>query len=342
MMIKALDTIAEQEAWSRQATLTKPQGSLGRLEHIACWFAARQGCAIPNVLQPHITIFAADHGVSAEGVSAFPAVVTSEMIKNFARGGAAINVLAKQSKASLSVVDVGVQYDVSDVEGIVHAKVSEGTENLLHQAAMTTDQCRQAMQVGRKQAMQAIEQGCNVLIAGDMGIANTTASACLICLFTGRTAAEVVGRGTGIDDAAYQLKIKVVEQAIQRVALAQVKPEHYLHELGGLEIAAMCGFYLEAAVQGVPIMIDGFISAAAALAAQCLEAEVHAWMLASHVSQESGHIFALNQLGLAPLIDFKLRLGEGSGAALVLPLLQSAVALHREMATFDSAGISSQ
>lgn len=340
MTVKAWSASIEQEAQNHQNSLTKPQGSLGKLEEIACWFASRQGKRIPDPLQPHIAIFAADHGVTSEGISAFPAVVTGEMVKNFSRGGAAINVLARQVNATISVVDVGVIADLSDEKGIVHAKVRAGTTNLLHEAAMSEEECLKAMDIGRQEARKAIIQGANILVAGDMGIGNTTASACMICLFTGHTPEEVVGHGTGIDDQTYNHKVNIVSRATKRIRDKQSVPEHYLREAGGLEIAAICGFYLEAASQGIPVIIDGFITSAAALAAQSIERDAADWMLASHISKENGHIYALEQLQLTPLIDFNLRLGEGSGAALILPLLQSSLALHREMATFEGAGVS--
>jgi len=338
MTVVKIDTSAQAAAGKHQDSLTKPQGSLGRLEDIACWFAARQGKAVPDMLRAHICVFAGDHGVVEEGVSAFPSVVTAEMLKNFAAGGAAINVLAKQHGASLSVVDVGVQSDVSTVEGVVHAKVRMGTGNITKESAMTEWDYWQAVSVGEEQAEQAIADGANVLIAGDMGIGNTTASAALICELALLTPEQVVGRGTGVDDASYQLKVTAVRRALQR---AQHTPsKDAMRELGGLEIAAMAGFYRASARLGVPVLLDGFISAAAALAAITWDARIAGWMLATHVSQEKGHALALNALGLEPLLDMEMRLGEGSGAALILPLLQSAIALHRDMATFDSAGVS--
>ena len=340
MAIKAWSAVTEQEARNHQNILTKPQGSLGRLEDIACWIASRQNQVKPSLLVPHIAVFAADHGVTTEGISAFPSVVTTEMLKNFANGGAAINILAKRASASLAIIDVGVMHDVSFILGVSHKKVAFGTNNLLNQAAMLESECSQAIDVGREEAKKAIQQGANILIAGDMGIGNTTSSACLICLYTNQPVEHVVGYGTGISKDTYTHKLQVVNQAIQRVKTLDSPPHHYLQELGGLEIAAMCGFYLEAASQGVPVIIDGFIASAAALAAQQLEPEISQWMLASHVSQEQGHILALNKLNLKPLLDFNMRLGEGSGAALILPLLQSAIALHNNMATFESADIS--
>jgi len=333
-----LNMKAAAEAW--QAQLTKPRGSLGRLEVIACWFAARQGKVIPDPLQPHIAVFAGDHGVCAEGVSAYPSVVTGEMVKNFVRGGAAINVLARQAGAALDVVDVGVSTDLSDVAGIVHANVRHGSGNLLTEPAMQPDELATAIQAGRDVAQRAIDSGANLLIAGDMGIGNTTASACLICRLTDAQPESVVGYGTGVDDAGRARKIAVVSAALHRVA--ELPDSTILQQLGGLEIAAMAGYYLQAAAAGVPVVVDGFIAAAAALTARVIEPDIAQWMLASHVSEEQGHQLALNALGLEPLIDFGLRLGEGSGAALVLPLLQSAIALHREMATFEDAGVTDQ
>lgn len=337
MTIAQVNSDIEQQARMHQNMLTKPQGALGRLEDIACWFAARQGRVTPDMLVPHVAVFAGDHGVCDEGVSAFPSVVTGEMVKNFAAGGAAINVLARQCGASMSVVNVGVASDVSEVESVVQAMVRGGTANLLNGPAMSAVECADAIKVGRNTASKAMAQGANLLIAGDMGIGNTTASACLICKLTGADPEAVVGRGTGVNDAGRARKVAVVEQALKRIA--DMDGQGVLHQVGGLEIAAMAGFYLQAAESGVPVLVDGFIAAAAALAARTIEPEVSLWMLASHVSQESGHTLALEALGISPLIDFEMRLGEGSGAALVVPLLQSAIALHNEMATFESAGV---
>jgi len=337
LSVRQIHIDIEQQARAHQNNLTKPCGALGRLEDNACWFAARQGKALPDPLQPHIAVFAGDHGVTSEGVSAYPSVVTGEMVKNFARGGAAINVLARQCNASLAVVDVGVASDLTEVDGIVHANVRHGTANLLHEATMSDHECAAAITVGREAANQAIATGANLLIAGDMGIGNTTASACLICRLAKATPESVVGFGTGIDDSARRQKVQIVSRALERVST--LTDDKLLQQVGGLEIAAMAGFYLQAAESGVPVLIDGFIAAAAGLAARVIEPDAHNWMLASHVSHENGHALALDALGLSPMIDLKMRLGEGSGAALVVPLLQSAIALHNEMATFESAGV---
>jgi nicotinate-nucleotide--dimethylbenzimidazole phosphoribosyltransferase len=336
-MVHAINQQAAKAALAHQAQLTKPQGALGRLEDLACWFAARQGKTIPDALRPRIAVFAADHGVVAEGVSAFPSVVTGEMVKNFAAGGAAINVLARQCEAQLVIVDVGVAVDCSNIAGVIHRRVQAGTANICHEPAMSKQACLQAMKAGREQAQQAHADACNLLIAGDMGIGNTTASAAIICALTGLSPETVVGNGTGVDEEGRKRKVQAVKRAITRAGDAT---DDVLWQLGGLEIAAICGCYLEAAKLGIPVVVDGFIATAAALVAQQQQAKVVDWMLASHISQEQGHLAALQTLGLTPLIDFSLRLGEGSGAALVVPLLQSAIALHRDMASFEAAGVS--
>jgi len=338
MSVAKINLQALKEARQYQNSLTKPQGALGTLEDVACWFAARQGKAIPDPIRSHICIFAGDHGVVAEGVSAFPSVVTGEMVKNFVAGGAAINVLARQCGATLSIVDVGVASDMSQIEGIIHANVRAGSRNIVEEAAMSEEEYQQAIRVGEEQAKQAIANGANLLLAGDMGIGNTTPSAALICELALLPAELVVGHGTGIDDVAYQVKVRAVRSALRR---AKDTPfSEVLRELGGLEIAAMAGYYQAAAKAGIPVLLDGFISTAAALAAVAWDARIAGWMLASHTSQELGHKKALEALGLEAMIDFNLRLGEGSGAGLVIPLLQSAIALHREMATFEGAGVS--
>ncbi|RMH61345.1 MAG: nicotinate-nucleotide--dimethylbenzimidazole phosphoribosyltransferase [Zetaproteobacteria bacterium] len=339
MEIPAIDQQTWEAARAHQAQLTKPTGALGRLEELACWFAARQGKAVPDLLRPAIVVFAADHGVAREGVSAYPREVTAQMVRNFAAGGAAINVLARRCDAKLSIVDVGVDADLSDVDMLEHAKVrAHGSGNIAREPAMNDAQYWEAVGIGEEMAARAIAAGANLLIAGDMGIGNTTPSAAVICALTGAAPEQVVGRGTGVDDATYGRKLAVVEQALARAD--GTLSRDVLRELGGLEIAAMAGFYRAAARHGVPVLLDGFISAAAALAALAWDVRVSGWMLASHVSAEAGHRLALRELGLAPLLDFGMRLGEGTGAALAVPLLNAALALHREMATFASAGVS--
>ncbi|MFC3532163.1 nicotinate-nucleotide--dimethylbenzimidazole phosphoribosyltransferase [Vogesella facilis] len=335
--IPAPDLAARHAAAARQQQLTKPAGSLGKLEELAITLAGLQGRDIPQPLQPAITVFAGDHGVCADGVSAYPPEVTAAMVANFVHGGAAISVLARANQTRLEVVDAGVAADLAALP-IVHAKVRAGSGNIRREPAMSAEQCAAALEVGRMAARRAIADGANLLIAGDMGIGNTTPSAALICRLSGHSPEAIVGRGTGVGDTALAHKRQVVADALARVA-PDLDGQALLAELGGLEIAAIAGFYLEGAAQGVPLLLDGFISTAAALAAQAIDPDLTPWLLASHCSQETGHALALAALGLSPLLDFGLRLGEGSGAALAIPLLQQAIALHAGMATFAEAGV---
>ncbi|WP_028535809.1 nicotinate-nucleotide--dimethylbenzimidazole phosphoribosyltransferase [Paludibacterium yongneupense] len=337
--IAAPDAHAANAALARQGVLTKPAGSLGQLEALACRFAGWQGRERPGALKPAITVFAADHGVTVEGVSAFPASVTGQMVQNFVAGGAAICVLARQIDARLEIIDCGVASDMSALP-VTHARIAAGSGNLRREAAMSTEQASTALAIGRDAARRAIADGATLLIAGEMGIGNTTPSAALICRLTGHTPATIVGRGTGVDDAGLALKTRVIADALLRIADRELDGIALLAEIGGFEIGAMAGYYLEAAAQGVPVLIDGFISSAAALSAAAIVPASRDWMLASHVSQETGHRLALEALELQPLVDLGLRLGEGSGAAICVPLLQLAIAVHDGMATFAEAGVS--
>jgi nicotinate-nucleotide--dimethylbenzimidazole phosphoribosyltransferase len=340
------DTRAESAARARQQQLTKPPGSLGRLEELACWFAARSGNPIPQIDRAEIFVFAADHGVAARGVSAFPQSVTGQMVANFASGGAAINVLASLEDCRIEVVDVGVAGNLELPRTVRNEKVRSGTRDLFAEAAMTDEELTAALSVGERCAREAIQRGAQLLIAGDMGIANTTSAACLICALTSAPAEQIVGRGTGVDDMGLARKREVVTAALARTRAAIRVPEsdptyarQVFAHLGGFEIAAMAGFYIEAARNAVPVLLDGYISGAAALAAARLEPGALRWMLASHKSAEGGHAIALQALGLTPLIDLGMRLGEGSGAALTLPIIKAALSLHRNMATFAQAGV---
>jgi nicotinate-nucleotide--dimethylbenzimidazole phosphoribosyltransferase len=345
------DVRAETAARARQQQLTKPPGSLGRLEELACWFAARLSSPTPQISRSEIFVFAADHGVAARGVSAFPQSVTAQMLGNFANSGAAINVLAALEGCRIEVVDVGVAGDPELPPGVRNERVRPGTRDLFAEAAMTEDELAAAVNVGERCAREAVQRGVQLLIAGDMGIANTTAAACLICAFTGALPEQVVGRGTGVDDVGLARKREVVAAALARARAAAgaaasgsgtdriAAARQMFAQVGGLEIAAMAGLYTEAARNGVPVLLDGYISAAAALAAVRLEPGILPWMLASHRSAETGHSVALQALGLDPLVDLGMRLGEGSGAALTLPIIKAALALHRNMATFAQAGV---
>ncbi len=343
--MKPISSTIAQAAQARQAQLTKPAGSLGRLEDLAIWFAGRTGNAIPKRLQAAICIFAADHGVAVEGVSAFPAEVTAQMVVNFINGGAAISVLAREQNAALSIIDVGVKSPYPAPHIGAHGKlfrspVCAGTANLRITAAMSVAECQKAWQIGSGSATHAIENAKNILIGGEMGIANTTAAAALICALSDAAPEDIVGLGTGIQAAVHLHKIQVVKDALIRAkAAGATTAQDWLREVGGLEIAALAGFYTTAAEAGVPVLLDGFITTAAALVAVRANPLVGDWLLASHASQEQGHRAALAALNLQPLLDLGLRLGEASGAALALPLIQSALTLHREMATFAEAGV---
>lgn len=330
-----------QAAADHQNQLTKPPGALGQLESLAIWFAARQGQVRPQALRAAITVFAGDHGVTAQGVSAFPAAVTAEMVRNFARGGAAINVLARAHGAALAIVDVGVASGLEPLPGVRSARVRAGTADFTQTAAMSRADAIAALEVGRAQAAAAIETGANLLIAGEMGIGNTTAAAALLAALAGGSGADWVGAGTGVDAAGIERKRIAVDAALTRAAgESPADAIDWLAQVGGLEIAAMAGYYLESAARGVPVLVDGFITTAAALAAARIAPQAQDWMLAAHGSAERGHARALEALGLTPLLSLQLRLGEASGAALALPLLAAAITLHNEMATFASAGVS--
>ncbi len=339
--IAPLDRDAEARARARQDRLVKPRGALGRLEDVACWFAARQGREIPEPLRVAITVFAGDHGVALRGVSAYPREVTAQMLAGFAGGGAAVNALARGLDARLTVVDVGVAAPRVHRFGVVDARIRDGTADLVAGPAMTESEMRSAVEAGARCADADAEAGATLLIAGDMGIGNTTAASALVCAFTGEAPERIVGLGTGIEPTRRAFKVEVVGAALARARAAQpADAAAWLAQLGGLEIAAIAGYLLRAAERGVPVLLDGFISAAAALAAQGLAPRVTDWLLASHRSAEQGHDVALARLGLVPLLDLGMRLGEGSGAAVTVPLLQAALRLHREMATFAAAGVS--
>jgi nicotinate-nucleotide--dimethylbenzimidazole phosphoribosyltransferase len=355
--IPAPDAQAEAAARARQLQLTKPPGSLGRLEELACWFAGRLGQPVPQLARCEIFVFAADHGVAGRGVSAFPQAVTGQMLSNFAGGGAAINVLARLEDCRIEVVDVGVVTADDPPAGVRSLRVRAGSRDLCSEAAMTSEELQEALGAGARCAREAVERGAQLLIAGDMGIANTTSAACLICALTGAPLEQVVGRGTGIDDAGLARKVRVIGSALARVrahlgpaasltasvpARLQVTPQlarQVFAQLGGLELAAMAGLYIEAARHAVPVLLDGYISGAAALGAVAMEPGARPWMLASHRSAESGHAVALEALGLQPFLDLGMRLGEGSGAALALAIIRAALALHQQMATFAAAGV---
>lgn len=319
--------------------LTKPPGSLGVLEDIVVQLAALQGCERPALRRVWISVFAADHGVAAEGVSAFPQAVTGEMVRNFAGGGAAISVLARALGATLDVVTLGTVNDPGEVDGVVRAVIAPSTANFCEQPAMEHAQLQAALQAGADRVAQALDAGADLFIGGEMGIANTTAATALACALLDEAPAQLAGAGTGLDGAGIARKVDVIERALRRHAGAR-DPLEQLRCLGGFEIAALAGAYIAAAQSRVPVLVDGFIATAAALCAVRLNPGVRDWLLFSHRSHERGHARLLDAVQARPLVDLGLRLGEGSGAAVAVPLLQMACALHANMATFAQAGVS--
>ncbi|PMR78739.1 nicotinate-nucleotide--dimethylbenzimidazole phosphoribosyltransferase [Billgrantia endophytica] len=320
--------------------LTKPPGSLGRLESLAVTLATITGEAFPRVTPPGVLVFAADHGVAAEGVSAFPQAVTGQMVANFLAGGAAINVFARQIGARLEVIDVGVAAELpGQAPEFVDEKVRFGTANFVERDAMTRAEAERAVEVGIRAAKRAIEGGCRCLIVGEMGIANTTASSALLAVLTGEPVANLIGPGTGIPESRLSHKQAIIERAIRARAPDRQDPMDMLAKLGGLEIAAMTGAYLGGASRRLPLLVDGFIATVAALLACRLNPVVRDYLIFAHRSSEPGHVKALVALGGEPLLDLELRLGEGTGAALAFPLLTAATGMLADMATFEAAGV---
>jgi nicotinate-nucleotide--dimethylbenzimidazole phosphoribosyltransferase len=338
--VRPWDASALAAARDRQARLTKPPGSLGVLEDVSVQLAGLAGRCPPPLPEPAaVAVFAADHGVHAQGVTPWPQEVTAQMVANFLAGGAVINALAAQTGAEVVVVDVGVAAELDAVDGLLARKVRRSTADLSVGPAMTRDEAVRAVEVGIGVARDLVAGGARCLLTGDMGIANTTASAALIAAFTGASPATVTGRGTGVDDATLARKVDVVERALDRHRPDPADPVGVLAAVGGLEHAGLAGFLLGAAAARTPVILDGVIACSAGLVAQALAPDVTAAMIAGHRSVEPGATVALSALGLTPLVDLDLRLGEGSGAALALPLVQSAARVLRDVATFDSAGV---
>lgn len=337
-----LDHTATAEAAALHDRLAKPRGALGRLEDVGIHLAGIAGTCPPPVPDPvAVVVFAGDHGVLAEGVTPWPQEVTAQMVAAFCAGGAAINVLARQVGARVTVVDVGVAADLDPAPGLLLRKVRPGTANLATGPAMTVDEAAQALDVGAEVAAAVVAGGARCLVTGDMGIGNTTASAAVIAALTGRAAVDVTGRGTGIDDDTWRRKVSVVERALARTGPVDDQLA-VLASLGGLEIAALAGFVLGGAAARVPVVVDGVIALAGALVAAALAPGCVDYCLAGHRSTEPGATAALDHLGLAPLLDLGLRLGEGTGACLAVPVVQAAARILGEMATLDGAGVTSK
>lgn len=337
---RPVNVAAREQAAAHQQQLTKPAGSLGQLEQLAVTLAGLQGRERPGVGLPWIAIFAGDHGVVEEGVSAFPQAVTGQMLRNFVAGGAAISVLARQLEAQLEVIDLGTAVPLESLPGVQHLQLGAGTANLARAAAMTVEQCEGALYAGRASVRRAVAAGAELFIGGEMGIGNTTAAAALACALLGQPASALVGPGTGLDAGGVAHKEQVIERALALHAAQLHEPWQVLQRLGGFEIAALTGAYLACAQEGLPVLVDGFICTVAALCAVRLNPACRDWLLFAHRGAEPGHRLLLEALEAEPLLQLGLRLGEGSGAALAVPLLRLACALHNQMATFAEAAVS--
>jgi len=333
--LEPLDAGAMERARARNARLTKPAGSLGHLEEVGVHLAGiARSCPPPIPARPAVAVFAADHGVAASGVTPWPQEVTAQMVANFVRGGAAINAIARQVGAAVHVVDVGVAGPLDGLAGVRDHKVRRGTDDIALGPAMNAGEALAALDVGSQVAHTLVAQGADLLVTGEMGIGNTTPSAALVAALTGCPPVQVTGRGTGIDDAMLARKIDVVTAAVER-ARQHPEPLAVLAEVGGLELAALAGFVAGAAAQRVPVVVDGVIACAALLAAEALAPGVAAHALAGHRSVEPAASVVLDRLGMRPLLDLELRLGEGTGACLAVPIVQAAARVLTEMATFD-------
>jgi nicotinate-nucleotide--dimethylbenzimidazole phosphoribosyltransferase len=344
------EIVAPDPKWLQQArlhldNLTKPLGSLGRLKDIAARFVAIRNGQIDGPIKKGAYVFAADHGIVAEGVSAYPKEVTRQMVLNFLQQGAAINVLARLHDAELTIVDVGVDADFGDLPGLLQRKVRSGTRNMLHEPAMTEEEMLRALQVGLQLATGAHEKGQTLVAVGEMGIGNTTSASAITAVLTRQAPAAVTGKGAGLEKSAQEHKIRVVDAILRKhfgeiPYSSEVLPLEVLRCVGGLEIAAIVGLVLGAAHYRIAVVTDGFISTAAAALAYALEPRVGEYLFAGHRSEEPGHRFLLEYIGLEPILTLNMRLGEGTGAVLAMPIIESALRLYSGMATFASAGVS--
>lgn len=331
-----------QHAQARQLNLTKPPGSLGQLETIAIRLSAIQQTLQPQLNKIAICVFAADHGVADENVSAFPQAVTGEMVKNFSSGGAAICVMAKELGASLEVVNLGTINELEKMPGVIDQRIAAGTGNFTKQHAMTEDQLLAALAAGRDAVIRAQQLDADVFIAGDMGIANTTSATALTSVLLSVSVDKMAGPGTGLNAAQLMHKKQVIQSALDFHQLDASRPLHILQVLGGFEIAAMSAAYIAASQQGIVVVVDGFIASAAALVALNIQPEIKDYLFFAHASAEPGHQLMMKSMEVMPLLDLKLRLGEASGAALIMPLMRMACALQNNMATFEQADVSNK
>ena len=340
--ISPVNSVFFEKAQKRLDNLTKPQGSLGRLEEFAGRLVAITENDMPELDKKVVFTFAGDHGVADEGVSLFPKEVTPQMVLNFLRGGAGINVLARHAGAEVVVVDMGVDFDFGDVSGLVSRKVLRGTKNMRKGPAMTREEAEKCISIGIGLAAEYAKKGYFLFGTGDMGIANTTPSAAIAAILTGRSVSEVTGKGTGIGDAVLKNKIKVIGDALALNKPDPNDPVDVLAKVGGTEIGGIAGLIIGAAAHRIPVVIDGFISTAGALIAYCIEPKTKDYMFAAHKSVEIGHTAMLEKIGLRPILDLDLRLGEGTGAALAMLMIEGGLKIYREMATFGDAGVATE
>ncbi|MGH8869381.1 MAG: nicotinate-nucleotide--dimethylbenzimidazole phosphoribosyltransferase [Actinomycetes bacterium] len=336
------DEDARTQARAREDRLTKPRGALGALEDLAVWLAGVQGTCPPRAFaRPRVVVFAGDHGVARSGVSAYPPEVTAQMVHSFLAGGAAVNVLARRVGAGVRVVDLAVDADTSELpEDVTRHKVRRSSGSIDTEDALSRDEAQQALLAGVALADEEVDAGTDLLVPGDMGIGNTTPAAVLVATLTGSDVVSVVGRGTGIDDQGWMRKASAVRDALRRARRTLGDPLGLLATAGGADLAAMTGFLLQASVRRTPVVLDGVVSGACALVAQRIAYRAPRWWLAGHRSPEPAHALALRRLDLTPVVDFGMRLGEGTGALLAVPVLAAAGDTLREMATFDEAGVS--
>ena len=340
-LIPPLDSALDSALQHKIDNKTKPQGSLGQLETLALQIGRIQQTLNPQLSNPHLLVFAGDHGAAKAGVSAYPQDVTWQMVENFLAGGAAINVFARQSGLALNIIDAGVAHEFGKRDGLIDAKTGPGTRNYIAEPAMSAAECATALAKGAEIARALADEGCNVLGFGEMGIGNTASASLITHALTGTPLVDCIGRGTGLDDAGLTRKRDLLAQAVKRAALpANADAMTVLSEFGGFEIVMMAGAMLGAAERGITLLIDGFIVTSALLAASRIAPAISEYCIFCHRSAEPGHLAQLQDLKAAPLIDLGLRLGEGTGAALAWPLVRASAAFLNEMASFESAGVS--
>ncbi len=338
--ITPVDTSLQKDIQAHLDNLTKPKGSLGRLEEFAARYCMITGKLRPAIPSKAVLVFAGDHGVTDENISAFPREVTFQMVHNFLEGGAGINVLARHVGATVKVLDIGVDHDFPPVPGLVNIKVAHGTRNFTKGPAMTREQAVSAILAGASEAEKTLDEGAGILATGEMGIGNTTPASAITAVMCNMEPAAVTGRGTGIDESAWRHKVEVIERGIRCNSPDPSDPLDVLSKVGGYEIAGICGLVLACAAAGVPVVTDGFISTAGALVAVAMKPDVRGYVFAAHQSVEQGHMAQLEFIGQRPILDLDMRLGEGTGAVLAMNLIEAGLKIYLEMATFDGAQVS--